>query len=373
MFRYRFVAFILVFPIIALACATSTPTPPADNSLRAALTANEVNIQVSDGGSQAQSLQKFETFNTTIGNRITLDDAGRGVLRFGDRNEVDLFANTEVILEDAKLEPGGSVFLRLKQDFGHVHFTLNPDSIVRVILETDDSTISTLEQGTEFTVCFAPGNLTCIAVREGSLEVTSQSEKHIYRKGEATFYTSGQPPQPAICTREDDFSAWLAAMRAGQKVQTLGQLVKSWSTLACLISTPDLSANTPPPLEPTATLEGAPPATPTEVVEATLPLIYARINSITIDEENRYVVDYETFGFTEQLPGQHVHFFFNTVPPEQAGVPGDGPWILYGGPRPFKEYRLSDRPHGATQMCILVANPDHSVQLNTGNCMDLPG
>jgi hypothetical protein len=83
-------------------------------------------------------------------------------------------------------------------------------------------------------------------------------------------------------------------------------------------------------------------------------------------------VDYETFEYIEKLPGDHVHFFFNTVPQEQAGNPGSGPWILYGGPRPFTKYAKKDRPQDATQMCALVANPDHSVRLNSGNCMLLP-
>jgi len=33
---------------------------------------------------------------------------------------------------------------------------------------------------------------------------------------------------------------------------------------------------------------------------------------------------------------------------------------------------VSDRPSSATKMCALVANPDHSIQLNSGNCVDLP-
>lgn len=119
-------------------------------------------------------------------------------------------------------------------------------------------------------------------------------------------------------------------------------------------------------LQPTGTSTVA--ATPT----ATYPPLYARIDNITIDSSNRYVVVYETFGYTEHLPGQHVHFFFDTVPPEQAGVPGSGPWILYGGPRPFTGYSVSDRPAGANQMCALVANSDHSVIQGTGNCVDLP-
>jgi hypothetical protein len=97
----------------------------------------------------------------------------------------------------------------------------------------------------------------------------------------------------------------------------------------------------------------------------------ARIQDITV-EQGLYVVPFQTYGFTPQLPGQHVHFFFDTVPPEQAGVPGDGPWFVYGGPSPFTGYGVADRPQGATQMCILVANPDHSIQLGTGNCVDLP-
>ena len=86
---------------------------------------------------------------------------------------------------------------------------------------------------------------------------------------------------------------------------------------------------------------------------------------------DRYVVNYETFGYTEALPGNHIHFFFNTVPPAQAGVPGCGPWYLYGGPRPFTGYGTGDRG-SASQMCALVANPDHSVIANSGNCANLP-
>jgi hypothetical protein len=99
---------------------------------------------------------------------------------------------------------------------------------------------------------------------------------------------------------------------------------------------------------------------------------FSRINAIAVNEAGAYVVDYETFEFTEVLPGQHVHFYFNTVPQEQAGHPGSGPWILYGGPRPFDDYRTTDRPPNATQMCIRVANPDHSIQLDSGNCFILP-
>jgi serine/threonine protein kinase len=99
---------------------------------------------------------------------------------------------------------------------------------------------------------------------------------------------------------------------------------------------------------------------------------YVVITSITL-ENNVYVVNYEVGNFEGQ--NYHVHMFFDTVPPENAGVPGNGPWKLtYGnyGPSPFTQYGPANKPPTASQMCALVANPNHSVILNTGNCVDLP-
>ena len=129
-------------------------------------------------------------------------------------------------------------------------------------------------------------------------------------------------------------------------------------------NTPEPSATPGPTDTPT------PAFPPTVVVPAGVPFV--RINKIELDAQNRYVVSYETFEYTEKLPGVHVHFFFNTVTPDQAGSPGKGPWILYGGPRPFTGYKTSDRPEQASQMCALVANANHSVQPDSGNCLPLP-
>jgi len=103
----------------------------------------------------------------------------------------------------------------------------------------------------------------------------------------------------------------------------------------------------------------------------------ARINRIWL-LDGRYYVDFEAFGFTPQPPGQHVHFFFDSVPPQQAGMPGSGPWQIYpaaaGQPatNPFSLLTVASRPASASQMCILVANADHSVIQGTGNCVALP-
>lgn len=118
--------------------------------------------------------------------------------------------------------------------------------------------------------------------------------------------------------------------------------------------------------DPTAT----PMATPSPTATA-FPEPYVFISNITLDGST-YIVEYETFGYQEALPGEHVHFFFNTVPPEQAGAPNGGPWQVWGGPRPFDAYTTLVKPADATQICALYAYPDHSIELNTGNCVDIP-
>ncbi|MGD9146592.1 MAG: protein kinase [Anaerolineae bacterium] len=97
------------------------------------------------------------------------------------------------------------------------------------------------------------------------------------------------------------------------------------------------------------------------------------IQQITTDQENRYVVDYLTAGFTEKIPGTHLHFFFNIFSPEQIGLSGTGDRLTYGGPSPFTGYAVAGRPAEATELCVVVANPDHSVLLESASCFPLPG
>ena len=128
--------------------------------------------------------------------------------------------------------------------------------------------------------------------------------------------------------------------------------------------------STPTPTEDPAT-EAPPTETPTSA-PTPITALFVLINTILLDGDS-FVVDYTPQGYTPVLPGMHVHFFFNTVPPQNAGVgPTQGRWFVYGGPNPFTGYKVGDRPSGATHMCTLVANPDHTIQLGTGNCRQLP-
>ncbi|NJN54189.1 MAG: DUF11 domain-containing protein [Anaerolineae bacterium] len=107
------------------------------------------------------------------------------------------------------------------------------------------------------------------------------------------------------------------------------------------------------------------------VLSVTMAQPSVEITDIVISGGN-YVVQFTAHHYTPMLPGIHIHFFFNTVPPEQAGMPGTGPWLIHGSTAPFSGYAVAARPVGATQLCALVANENHSIRLNTGNCYALP-
>jgi hypothetical protein len=141
-----------------------------------------------------------------------------------------------------------------------------------------------------------------------------------------------------------------------------------------------LAANTDAPTATTLPEETAlpeetptPSFTETPIATATPDGPYVVITDIRL-EAGVYVVDYDVHNFPDGA-NLHVHIYFNNIPQEQAGSPGSGPWKLtwgsYGNP-PFTQYIVSARPSDATQMCAVVANPNHSIQLNTGNCVDLP-
>lgn len=97
----------------------------------------------------------------------------------------------------------------------------------------------------------------------------------------------------------------------------------------------------------------------------------AQITGIGV-EEGRYVIRFTTADYTPSLPGQHVHFFFNTTSPDQAGAPGNGVWHVHASLTEYRGVTMAERPAAATQLCVLVANPDHAVRQNSGNCYNLP-
>jgi hypothetical protein len=98
------------------------------------------------------------------------------------------------------------------------------------------------------------------------------------------------------------------------------------------------------------------------------------ISGITLDAQGLYVVDFFTEGFVAEYPGgTHIHFYFNTFTADQVGIGGEANRRSHGGPPPFTGFAAADRPEGATELCAVVANPDHTVIADSGDCYPLPG
>lgn len=223
---------------------TLSPTDATSESPSPAmLTSFAKEVSIVAGENSNKALDQNETVVLPPGNRVILDANGRGVLRFDGRNEVELFGGSDIQLDEAKPESGGSIFIRLKQNAGHAHIFLDEQMVARLALATDDSTITTLEQGTEFTICYAPGKLTCVLVQEGSVEVTSKNNKLVLRAGEATYYEPDQPPVAVICARMDEFEKWLEDKRGQGEVGGLGALVASWPQESCSPTVPESIAS----------------------------------------------------------------------------------------------------------------------------------
>ncbi len=114
-----------------------------------------------------------------------------------------------------------------------------------------------------------------------------------------------------------------------------------------------------------------PPPIPTGLAFGSGPFV--EIKQISVNDQARFVVEYISHNFSEKYPGTHMHYFFNTVPENEIGIDnGSGNRLSWGGPSPFSGYKVSDVPPGADSLCVLVANPDHTVQPASGNCFKLP-
>jgi formylglycine-generating enzyme required for sulfatase activity len=170
-------------------------------------------------------------------------------MRFPDRLLVELFRNSETLLSEARLEPEGFIFVRLKQLSGHSRTKLDSIARARVSMDTDYATIRAVESGTEFVVCQSE-KLTCMVTLNGQAEVEAQGEVVGVKAGEATYIFPGQPPQPAICAPLDEINQWQDQLRSTEDVPTLGQVVASWSQTPC--------SETPQSAEMTPTVEAKP-------------------------------------------------------------------------------------------------------------------
>ena len=251
-------------------------------------------------------------------------------------------------------------------------------SLGKRMLQTDDEAAMSIKMG-EIRVTISCYSGQCITAGGNSL---NEGWQKILAKDGAFISSLPITNQTPGYQQWQDSCAGCLPKAAPPATATPTLAPATWTPTAMALGTVTATATLAGPATATAASPYTPTAetlpttvgmTPTAEVTPTAeqPSYAARITNIAL-ENGRYIVSFNTIGYTAQVPGRHVHFFFDTVSTANAGVPGSGPWKLYGGPSPFTEYAESDKVGLPSSMCILVANEDHSIIPGTGNCFPLP-
>ena len=102
------------------------------------------------------------------------------------------------------------------------------------------------------------------------------------------------------------------------------------------------------------------------------------IDAITV-EGDQMVARYTTVGYDPKINGgpesRHIHFYFDTLPIDQAGSPAPGGWVVYdtdANGELIYRFPISSIPDGATKLCASVANVNHGLDEHLQDCVALP-
>jgi formylglycine-generating enzyme required for sulfatase activity len=236
---FRQISLIMVSLLIAISCVPSAVIQPATPATtvadyQAALTAVDSPIKLIKKQSAESEVQPGENVNVWVDDLIEVSGESRAFLNFPEFLNVELYRNAQLLLTDAKLESGGAISVYLNQIQGHVDVSLKDRAHTRVTLETGDAIIKTLENGTDFIVCAAPGIITCVEVLKGSVEVTGQGEKVILKEGEASYIATGQAPATAICAPQTIFHDWKVSMRESANTRPISKVVAGFPQEPCI-------------------------------------------------------------------------------------------------------------------------------------------
>ncbi len=126
-----------------------------------------------------------------------------------------------------------------------------------------------------------------------------------------------------------------------------------------------------PPASTTVPQVGSSTVPPTTTIAD--PGIRTTIESIVADGD-AYEITWAA-NFAADVNAQHVHLYWDTVGVEDAGTQGSGPWELtdVSPYRSANVLRPSNRPAGATAICITAADAGHAViDFGVEHCMPAP-
>jgi formylglycine-generating enzyme required for sulfatase activity len=216
-----------------LFAAACTAIPVAEGQPQANLTAQRDVVMRTRGEESGVEVPANTAVDIQENDQVTVDEEGRGLLRFPSGLLVEIFRDTTLQLGEIRLDPGDILFVRLRQIAGHTYTDLGQQAAASIIVTTDFATITSLQPDTKFALCHDPQALTCLVVLEGKTEVEAQGKIVSVNGGESTYIFPGMPPKDPICADITQVEQWLDQKRASADLPALGELVSEWPEAAC--------------------------------------------------------------------------------------------------------------------------------------------
>jgi hypothetical protein len=164
------------------------------------------------------------------------------ILYFPDFVNVELFANTKMFLADSRQNVNGSAEVTLELETGHMFVHLNGERDIQVTVQTPQATVTSLTSGAQFDVC-RTGELTCVFVKRGVVELTVKGRREVLRAGSAGIVSNDQPLSPAICAPIPGFLAWEEDYRLFADTAALHEEIAALPQASCPVSASGLPWN----------------------------------------------------------------------------------------------------------------------------------
>ena len=230
---------------------STEPEPQIDSaepSFDVRLTAVKSSAKVIRSGGGELEVQQDQMADVQVDDGIKVvelegqDEQSYSILDFSDYLEVELFSNTSVFLADLKQVAGGSTHVTLHLETGHMFVHPNEQKTTQVTVQTPSATIRILTDGAEFDVCHNEG-LTCVFVKKGVVEVTTENRREIVKAGEASQILKDQPPSQPICAPVSRFTDWEESYRQFAETPTLDKEISELPQDVCPLTAMGLPIN----------------------------------------------------------------------------------------------------------------------------------
>ena len=200
------------------------------------------------GGERTQEVQRAQSADIQVSDQIEIvrvdgqSEQSHSLLQFPNLVNVELLGDTKLSLVEARQGVEGPAEVILDLTDGHMFVHLSEEDVVRLTVQTPHATVKTLTAGTDFDVC-STEELTCVAVKQGVVEIVAQDQRGIIKAGSAGVVLNDEPLSPVICAPIPRLTTWEQRYRLSGVAPSLQQEIDALPQQACPVGTEGLPWN----------------------------------------------------------------------------------------------------------------------------------